>query len=115
MRLVSTAKGSRITRMVIPNNREAIPLEERHPMTTAPETPKPKWYYNVWFVLMMLFFVLGPFGLPLVWKNPRFSRATKGILTGVMVLYTVLLVAVTLRMFRAITNEINQFNSTFQF
>ncbi|MBI3322025.1 MAG: hypothetical protein HYZ91_07155 [Candidatus Omnitrophica bacterium] len=74
-----------------------------------------KWYHNIWFVLFMLFFVLGPFGLPLVWKNPRFSRALKVALTVAMVLYTLLLVELTVRAVRAVMGEINQFNSTLQF
>jgi hypothetical protein len=80
-----------------------------------PNTPKPKWYYNVWFVLLMLFFVLGPLGLPLVWKNPRFSRGVKVTLTLVMILYTVVLIDVTVRMFRAVMQGVEQFHSTFQF
>jgi len=73
--------------------------------------PKPRWYYNVWFVLFMLFFVVGPFGLPLVWRNPRMSRGVKLVLTVVMLAYTVLLVDMTRRMFQAVVNEFNQLNS----
>lgn len=53
-------------------------------------TPEPasKWYYSLWFVLAMLFVVLGPFGLPLLWKSPRFTRSWKGMLTVVVLLYT---------------------------
>ncbi len=43
----------------------------------VPSAAKVKWYHSVWFVLFMLFFVLGPFGLPLLWKSPRFSRGAK--------------------------------------
>jgi len=67
--------------------------------------PRPKWYDNVWVVLVLLFFVVGPFGLPLVWKNPGFSRWVKWLLTIVMVVYTVWLLDVTIRMTRAILNE----------
>ena len=74
-----------------------------------------KWHQNVWLLLLLLFFVLGPFGLPLVWKHPRFSRATKLTLTLVMVVYTVVLVQLTMRMFQAVTQEVNQFNSAVQF
>ena len=74
-----------------------------------------KWHQNIWFVLFLLFFVLGPFGLPLVWKNPRFSRQVKTTLTLVMVVYTVMLVQVTIRMFQTVTQEVNRFNSTLQF
>ena len=79
------------------------------------EQPKPKWYYNVWFTLAMLLFVLGPFGLPLVWKNPHFSRGVKIALTLVMVAYTVLAVDLTVQIFRAVMQKINQLNSTYQF
>ena len=84
-------------------------------MTTPAEPPQAKWYHNIWFVLFMLFFVLGPFGLPLVWKHPRFSRTLKMALTAAMVLYTVLLVELTIRAVQAVMGEVNQFNATLQF
>ena len=74
-------------------------------------TPKTRWYHNVWFVLAMLFFVLGPFGLPLVWKNPRLSRAVKIGLTLAMILYTWWLIDLTVKMAQAIVGHVNQFNS----
>lgn len=77
------------------------------------EPTRPKWYYNVWFVLVMLFFVLGPFGLPLVWKNPRLGRGMKILLTFVTVAYTVLLVDWTLRAFRAVLNQTQQLQLLF--
>jgi hypothetical protein len=40
----------------------------------------------------MLFVVLGPFGLPLPWKSPSFSRWSKIALTVAVAAYTVLLV-----------------------
>ena len=84
--------------------------------TASPNAPAaPKWYYNVWFVLVMLFFVLGPFGLPLVWKNPRFSRWVKIALTVAMVLYSVVLIEMTLRMVQTVMREVQQFNSTLSF
>ena len=47
----------------------------------APPSPRARWYHSVWFVLVMLFFVLGPFGLPLLWKSPRFPVWAKWLLT----------------------------------
>jgi hypothetical protein len=88
---------------------------EPQPLAPVPSARKPKWYYNVWFALAMLFFVLGPFGLPLVWKNPHFSRRTKAVLTLIMVVYTVWLVDVTIRMFRAVMDQMDQLNATYQF
>ena len=71
-------------------------------------TPESKWYHNLWFVLFMLFFVLGPFGLPLVWKNPRFSRSVKLALTAAMVLYAVILVKMTIDLYRMTMKQIDQ-------
>ena len=74
-----------------------------------------KWYYNIWFVLLMLFFVLGPFGLPLVWKSPKFSRPVKWALTVLTVAYTVWLLNVTISMTQAVMSHVEQFNQTLQF
>ena len=46
--------------------------------------PPPKWYYQPWSVVLLLLFVLGPFGLPLLWKSPAFSRGMKLTLTIVV-------------------------------
>jgi hypothetical protein len=50
------------------------------------------WYYRPWGVLLLLFVVLGPLGLPLLWKSPSFTRGWKIVLTALMVVYTVMLV-----------------------
>jgi len=73
-----------------------------------------KWYHNIWIVLFLLFFVLGPFGLPLVWKNPRFSQGIKLALTAIMMLYMVFLTALIVRMVQTITAHMQQFNSILQ-
>lgn len=59
---------------------------------TAPSS----WYYRPWAVLALLFLVLGPFGLPLLWRSPSFTRGWKIALTVVMVVYTLMLVDSTL-------------------
>lgn len=82
---------------------------------TLPVTATPKWYYNIWFVLFMLFFVLGPLGLPLVWKNPKLSKGVKIALTLVMAVYTLLLIELIAKTVQAVMGEVRQFNSTFQF
>jgi hypothetical protein len=69
---------------------------------------KANWYHNVWFVLAMLFFVLGPLGLPLVWKNPKFSRSVKWLLTVIMIVYTVWLIDLTVKLFRTTMDQVNQ-------
>lgn len=82
---------------------------------SAERPSRSRWYHNVWFVLAMLLFVLGPFGLPLVWANPRFSRWVKYALTIAMVGYSIGLIKVTIQMMQAIGQAVDQFNSTLQF
>ena len=43
------------------------------------------------------------------------SRWVKMLLTVVMIFYTVALIELTIRAFRAVMNSVNQFNSTLQF
>lgn len=85
--------------------------------SAKPSAPKPKWYYNPWFVLLMLSPVtLGPFGLPLLWKSGRFSTGAKWALSLLTVAWTGLFVwYVMARVIPAVTNEFNQLNATLQF
>ena len=61
-------------------------------MEPSDGAPRPRWYYRPWWVLLILFAVLGPFGLPLLWKSPSFSRWSKIALTVAVAAYTILLV-----------------------
>ena len=79
------------------------------------DQPRKKWYHNIWVVLFLLFFAVGPFGLPLVWTNPRFSRPVKWLLTGVMGFYTVWLAWLTVQMIRAVGQEMRNLDQTFRF
>lgn len=54
-----------------------------------------KWYLRPTIILVLLFFVLGPFALPLLYKSPKFNPTWKIILTVLVVVYTVYLVVVT--------------------
>ena len=45
------------------------------------EDGKVKWYLRPISVVLLLFFVLRPFGLPLLYKSPNFSKTLKIILT----------------------------------
>ncbi len=56
-----------------------------------------KWYYRPWVTVALLFLVLGPFGLPLLYKSPAFSQAWKWILTILTLFYTVYLVWATVK------------------
>ncbi|PIQ85042.1 MAG: hypothetical protein COV74_10615 [Candidatus Omnitrophica bacterium CG11_big_fil_rev_8_21_14_0_20_45_26] len=52
------------------------------------EEKKSKWFYDVWFVILMLL-TIGPFAFPLLWKSTKFSRVMKWTLTILFVLLTV--------------------------
>ena len=84
------------------------------PVSPPPSTsPASKWYHNVWTVLLLLFFVLGPLGLPLVWKNPRFGRGMKWVLTAVVVVYTIVLVDMTVRATQSVLHAVGDIRSSF--
>lgn len=62
-----------------------------------------KWYFKPWPVLALLFLVLGPLGLPFLYKSPRFNRAWKVVLTLATVLYTCYLVLATIDLVRSLS------------
>jgi len=66
------------------------------------ETPPSRWYHRPFWVVVLLFVVVGPFGLPLLWKSPSFSRAAKVVLTVAMIAYLGLFVDESIRILRAI-------------
>ena len=66
------------------------------------------WYHDVWFVLFMLFIVLGPFGLPLLWRSPRFNRTAKIVLTITVAAYTVGLAVFSVKAFQHAMTQLNE-------
>ena len=77
-------------------------------------TPAAKWYHGIWFVLAMLFFVLGPLGLPLLWKSPRFTTVWKWALTVLVLLYTLWLILGTVHLGQAIYQRTQELLGTLQ-
>jgi len=72
------------------------------------EPPAPiKWYYRPVWVLVLLFLVLGPLALPFLWRSPRFSRPLKVVLTVLALAYTGIFIDETIRLFRAVTSEMD--------
>ncbi|MFC1511340.1 hypothetical protein ACFL5U_03035 [Candidatus Margulisiibacteriota bacterium] len=45
-----------------------------------------KWYLRPAVIIILLFFVLGPFALPLLYQSPKFSRSLKVLLTVLIIL-----------------------------
>jgi hypothetical protein len=56
-------------------------------IVTEPRPVRPRASDNPWIVLTMLFLVLGPLGLPMLWHGRAFTLRGKWILTAVTVLY----------------------------
>ena len=69
---------------------------------------KVKWYLNPLSVVLLLFFVLGPFGLPLLYKSPKFSKTLKIILTVVVVVYTSYLIFASLEIGRELYTRMQE-------
>ena len=75
-------------------------------MTLEPEPPRPRWYHSIWCVLVLLFFVLGPFALPLLWKSPRFPVWAKWLLT---ILSMAFLAWITMKVFEIVNATMAQY------
>ena len=72
------------------------------------EPPAPlKWYYRPVWVVILLFLVLGPLGLPYLWRSPGFSRRLKVVLTVLVIAYTGFFVDETIRVVRAVKSELD--------
>ena len=74
-----------------------------------PARPKTKWYYsNITAIIAVL--AVGPFALPLVWRNPRYSRVTKLVVTvGIITLTVVLTVGIIYIVVAMYKNLVGQF------
>ncbi len=74
----------------------------------AKEDPKVKWYLRPPAVILSLFFVLGPFGLPLLYRSPKFSKPIKIVLTVAVILYTAYLIIVSLEVAKEIYRRMEE-------
>ena len=70
---------------------------------------KIKWYLEPISVVLLLFFVLGPFGLPLLYKSPKFSKTFKIILTVVVMIYTTYLIIVSVEIGRKLYIQMEEY------
>ncbi len=72
------------------------------------EAEKTKWYLRPISVILLLFFVLGPFGLPLLYKSPAFGKTLKIILTIVVIMYTSYLIFASLEIARQLYSRMGE-------
>jgi len=68
---------------------------------------KDKWYFQP-YMLVIAFLCVGPFVLPLVWRNPRFSRRTKTFITVLIIVLTCLLGVVLVKSLKSLYEYYNQ-------
>jgi Ca2+/H+ antiporter len=78
------------------------------------EDEKVKWYLRPISVVLLLFFVLGPFGLPLLYRSPKFSKTLKVILTVAIIFYTIYLIFVMLEIGRELYKMMEELQSTLE-
>ena len=72
------------------------------------EDGKLKWYLRPIPVVLLLFFVLGPFGLPLLYKSPKFSKPLKIILTIAVIIYTCYLIFASLEIAKQVYSRMGE-------
>ena len=69
---------------------------------------KIKWYLRPISVVLLLFFVLGPLGLPLLYKSPKFSKTLKIILSVLVIVYTFYLIFASLEIGRELYRRMEE-------
>jgi polyferredoxin len=76
------------------------------------ENEKVKWYLRPLGVLVLLFVVLGPLALPLLYKSPKFSKTLKIILTIAVIIYTSYLIFVSVELGIEVYRRIEELQNT---
>ena len=77
------------TNLTDPSDDAASPRSARPVLASVVE--RPRFSESPWVVLPLLFLVLGPLGVPLLWRSRQFSLLWKGVLTLIMAVVTVFL------------------------
>ena len=78
------------------------------------EDEKVKWYLRPISVVLLLFFILGPFGLPLLYKSPKFSKTIKIILTIAVIIYTSYLIFASLEIGRELYKRMGELQNVLE-
>ena len=66
-----------------------------------------KWYYSTAAVIVGLA-TAGPFALPLVWFNPRYTKLTKAVLTVLILVVTALMLYWIVQLYLQTAEQIRQ-------
>lgn len=73
------------------------------------ENEKVKWYLKPIVVIALLFIVLGPLALPMLYKSPKFSKRAKIVLTIAVILFSLYLIFVSVKIGREIYRSLEGF------
>jgi hypothetical protein len=84
-------------------------------MRPVPEPAPLPWYHRPVWVLVLLFVVLGPLGLPYLWRSPAFSRRAKLVLTALVAAYTGLFIGETIHVVRAMMGDLDALEKATRF
>ena len=85
----------------------AAGLVQAH-VVAEPPAKRPNILESPWVVLAMLFLVLGPLALPMLWRSRRFTLLWKVVLTAVVVAITALLLWAIWRVFQVALAPLKQ-------
>jgi len=72
----------------------------------TPKSSLTPWYFTTTFFIIV-FLCIGPFALPFLWINPKYSTKTKIVVTIVLLLITYLLIIVVLKSLHRIKEYYN--------
>ena len=100
MKICNARYGKKVTRKGVESDVEKN--------TMSKEDEKVKWYLRPISVILSLFFILGPFGLPLLYRSPKFSRKSKIILTIAVVVYMSYLIFISFKIARELFKRIEE-------
>jgi hypothetical protein len=80
---------------------QSAPLSQ----SVQPAKPATKWYYTTPAVVIAVLSV-GPFALPLVWYNPRYSITVKAVVTVATIVLTIALVYAMMFAYKLLIDQI---------
>lgn len=98
--------------------KEAIKCRFCNEFLNAPPSPpawqpsQKKWLHSTSAVVLGLL-TLGPFALPMVWANPRYSRGVKTVITVVVLVATVALGVATYKVYMSTLNQLEDLGLDF--
>ena len=72
-----------------------------------PPRPKTKWYYST-ITAIIAVLAVGPFAIPLIWRNPRYSVVTKLAVTVGIIALTVVLCYIMGEVYKNMLDQIRE-------